>query len=502
MASVINRPNGHRWIQFTGTAGKRQTLRLGSVNKKDAKEICRRVELLLAARIGATSLDSETAAWVSDAGDSMRARLAELDLIGKLPAKNKADETTLGDFIKAYLASRTDLKARSINNLEQARDWLLEYFKADRLLSSVTRGDADEYRLWLAKKLGENTVAVHCRRAKQFFTAAVRKKLLGENPFGDMKRCYVKENRSRDFFVSREDAARVLDACPGTQWKLIFALARFGGLRCPSEIGAMKWRDIDWDNSRFTVHSPKTEHHQGKESRIVPIFPELRPYLEDAKLVAQPKADYVITLPALRRDRYANLGVQMGRYVKRAGLSPWPKLFQNLRATRETELAAEHPIHVVCDWIGNSKAVAKKHYLQVVDSDFTKAISQPAAGQGAAKSEASAKQKAQRQAAAQSGILGHAIKQVLESKGLGEIYPAFSQIIQSAYNECEYPLPGQNIRENTGENAQSQNQAKQNAKHLGRNLSDRDLAKIITAWPSLPPAIRQAILAMVKAAAS
>jgi hypothetical protein len=62
----------------------------------------------------------------------------------------------------------------------------------------------------------------------------------------------------------------------------------------------------------------------------------------------------------------------MARYVKRAGLTPWPKLFQNLRATRETELAAEHPIHVACDWIGNSKAVAKKHYLQVTDSDFQK----------------------------------------------------------------------------------------------------------------------------------
>jgi hypothetical protein len=32
--------------------------------------------------------------------------------------------------------------------------------------------------------------------------------------------------------------------------------------------------------SRFTV--PKTEHHEGKEFRVVPIFPELRPYLNAA----------------------------------------------------------------------------------------------------------------------------------------------------------------------------------------------------------------------------
>ena len=33
--------------------------------------------------------------------------------------------------------------------------------------------------------------------------------------------------------------------------------------------------------------------------------------------------------------------------IKRAGLTPWPKLFQNLRSTRETELAETFPLHVM-----------------------------------------------------------------------------------------------------------------------------------------------------------
>jgi hypothetical protein len=61
------------------------------------------------------------------------------------------------------------------------------------------------------------------------------------------------------------------------------------------------------------------------------------------------------------------------RIIRRAGLTPWPKLFQNLRSTRETELAQHHPIHVVCAWLGNSPAVATKHYLQVRDEDFERA---------------------------------------------------------------------------------------------------------------------------------
>ena len=47
-----------------------------------------------------------------------------------------------------------------------------------------------------------------------------------------------------------------------------------------------------------------------------------------------------------------------------------------LRATRETELMAIYPGHVVCKWIGNSRAIAQKHYLQVTDEDYAKAATQ------------------------------------------------------------------------------------------------------------------------------
>jgi hypothetical protein len=66
------------------------------------------------------------------------------------------------------------------------------------------------------------------------------------------------------------------------------------------------------------------------------------------------------------------------KIIARAGLEPWEKLFQNLRATRETELAEIYPMHVVCAWIGNSPAVAAKHYLQVTDAHFAEAAQNPA----------------------------------------------------------------------------------------------------------------------------
>ena len=55
------------------------------------------------------------------------------------------------------------------------------------------------------------------------------------------------------------------------------------------------------------------------------------------------------------------------------GPAPWPKLFRNLRSTRETELVQEFPIHVVCKWIGNSTQIASKHYLQITENHFAEA---------------------------------------------------------------------------------------------------------------------------------
>jgi hypothetical protein len=45
-----------------------------------------------------------------------------------------------------------------------------------------------------------------------------------------------------------------------------------------------------------------------------------------------------------------------------------------MRSTRETELAEQFPIHVVCKWIGNSQPVAAKHYLQLTDEHFERAL--------------------------------------------------------------------------------------------------------------------------------
>ena len=101
--------------------------------------------------------------------------------------------------------------------------------------------------------------------------------------------------------------------------------------------------------------------------------------MEDAFELAEDGAEFVITR---YRDSNANLRTQLIRIIERAGLKRWPKLFQNLRATRETELAELFPMHVVCAWIGNSELVAAKHYLQITEDHFHRAIENPGQNPG------------------------------------------------------------------------------------------------------------------------
>jgi hypothetical protein len=63
----------------------------------------------------------------------------------------------------------------------------------------------------------------------------------------------------------------------------------------------------------------------------------------------------------------ANLRSEMTRLLRGAGVSGWPRLFHSMRASRQTELQREFPLHVVCSWLGNSPRIAQQSYLLVTE---------------------------------------------------------------------------------------------------------------------------------------
>lgn len=165
-----------------------------------------------------------------------------------------------------------------------------------------------------------------------------------------------------------------------------FTLARYAGLRIPSELFALRWADVDFDAGTMKVRSPKTEHHEGGAWRMVPLFKELRPHLD--ALFGESAAEGTVFVISKHRLPGMNLRTEFGRILERADVPEWPKLFHNLRASRESELMREYDLATVCRWIGNSPAVAAKHYATSIDldADFKKAAGLGEAQQNAQQS--------------------------------------------------------------------------------------------------------------------
>ena len=373
MASITRQKNGRKTIQFVGADGRRRSVRLGKATMRTAEAVKVRVEHLVAASISGHSLDAETLRWLAGLDSQLYDRLVAVGLVAR---RESATQNSLRTFCDTYIKSRTDASARTRHNLQIAADSLAKFFGPDRELPTITAGEAKDWERWLAQEGGRkggplsmNSVRGYVKKVKQLFNAAIDYKLIDSNPFKKLVGSIV-ANKERQFFVTPEMSQRVLEFCPDAEWRLLFAFCRWAGLRNPSETLNMRWEYIDWERNRMAVRSPKTDAH-GIRFRDVPIFPELRPHLEAAFELAEVGAEFCIMQ---YRSQDKNMRTRFQKIVRRAGYEPWPRLFQNLRATRETELMEEFPAHVACDWIGNSTAVAMEHYAQTTDAHFEKAV--------------------------------------------------------------------------------------------------------------------------------
>jgi len=172
----------------------------------------------------------------------------------------------------------------------------------------------------------------------------------------------------RQRYIPHDVIRRILDECPGPQWRLIVTLCRYAGLRCPSEVLALKWTDIDWERGRMRVDSSKTG------VRFVPMFAEVRKALDEAYDAA---AEGSVRCVDEYHANVANLRTQFGRILKRAGVEAWPRIFHNLRASRRTELQEFLPDHAINKWMGQSSRVAEQHYITLHDEHWDRALKLP-----------------------------------------------------------------------------------------------------------------------------
>lgn len=373
MASLSKDKNGTKRIQWTDANGKRQTIRLGKMHVKPAESFLAQLERLIGYHNTNTPIDRQTAHWLTGLSDTLHDKLVNQ---GLATPRVIQESHTLGSMLDEYFQTMSVKESTRIR-YAQTRRLLIEYFGVDRTLDSITPRDGDQWRAWMVRKgFADAKIGRDVRVARMFFRKAVQWGMIEGNPFADVKAA-PQTSKVPKRFITPEEAAQLIEAAPDADWRCIIALARYGGLRCPSEVLKVRWEDVDWSKNRMRVRSPKTERHAGKGERFVPLFPELRAVLMDAFELAPQGAEFVVHH---HRDNTANLRTHLRRIIERAGMSDWPKLFNSMRSSRATELMNQYPAKLCTEWMGHSQAIAEAHYQQVRDEDYNRAASTPIGG--------------------------------------------------------------------------------------------------------------------------
>src|SRR5204862_369428 len=124
----------------------------------------------------------------------------KLAAAGLVATREIAEALSVASFCDRYIAGRSaDVKWSTAILYRNVRRNLVDYFGANRLLDSITPAEAEDWRRWLARPENKNnpkaggeglsreTVRQRCRIGRQFFRDAVRRKLIAESPFAEMK---------------------------------------------------------------------------------------------------------------------------------------------------------------------------------------------------------------------------------------------------------------------------------------------------------------------------
>jgi integrase len=358
MASVTTLPDGMRRVQFVDACGSRRTIHLGRVPKRFADSVRVRVEAILGARLRGDPLDRETSEWLGSIDDRIHRKLAGVGLVKARRCR------TLGEWMPQFMESRAGLKPGSVRKLEQTRAKLESFLGPDRLLQRITAEDASRWRDYLARSgLSEAAVKTHVGNAKTMFRELVEREVLPRSPFRHLKGGVTPTRNSR--YVTPEAIEAVLAVAPDAEWRLLIGLARYAGLRTPSETHLLTWDDIDWSGCLMRVRSPKTERHPGHEQRTVPIVPRLTELLEERRAVCPEGEKHLVTITSASGRRRKVVAL-----MNEAGVEPWDQTWQTLRRSCEVQWMNEGvPPYIVCRWLGHTLSVSARHYTLAIPDE-------------------------------------------------------------------------------------------------------------------------------------
>jgi integrase len=359
MTSTYKNSLGNWYCTVTLLTG-RKSIHLGRINATQAKWIGDRIEELRLASMLNVSPSQKALDWAN--GSSLLPKLTELGLV----RKPKIDSKSIADWWDVYINSRTDLAAGSLKGWQTAKVHAVAFFGSEPMASinvmeakQVVRDLSARYASTHAKKIVERISAV--------FQSAVDAGQISENPFKGVGVKGAKHKEESKFYLEKSIADKVLEKCQIPELRVLFALARYGGLRTPTEPISLTWTNVDFTKQRMTFTDSKK-----KKPRTTPLFLEVETELLALRKLAPLDQEFVID--RARASAATTWRKWLLDAILEAGLSGWPSLWTNLRASCRTDLERKFPPHVCNAWLGHDSKTAAKHYLMVTEEDFARAV--------------------------------------------------------------------------------------------------------------------------------
>lgn len=353
MSSIWKHPRGGWYVIWYPLPKKRVRFYLGKVAKGQALNFARRVDLLHAGNQIGEPPPPELAEWLAILPKPMLDRFAAAGLTQNW--KPQTEAPTFSAFWDLYVGTRTDFSDSTTKGFRTARKHAVAAFGSMRL-DEITVAHAKQFSRDLVQSCAGSHAKKILERTRTIFHAAIDSRLIAENPFDELKiRATV--DKSRQKYVSEETAVAVLNQFTSAEGRALFALARWCGLRVPHEPLALTWDCIDWDLERVRIpNATKTGW------RVVPLFPRALAELS-ALWATDPDGPHVFT--RARGSAATTWREWLLSAIAAAQLQPWPKLWQNCRASLRTDLEDRFPTQVCNAWLGHSTRVAVDHYLLV-----------------------------------------------------------------------------------------------------------------------------------------
>jgi len=307
--------------------------------------------------------------WKSTGQKYKPAALRELLEFKKLRSSYKP-KVSLQAFIKDFLSyAEVSSSPKSVRLYRSTlRKFLLVI--GDKLLTSITPKDVDEFRTHRLKEVSPVSVNVDLRMLRAAFYTALRWKLFEENPFKKVPLLRIPD--SEPIYLTKPDFQKLLSVVRQAWLKDLIIVATCTGMR-QGELLSLEWEDI-----RFDIRLIRITNKSGFRTKT-------------GKIRNVPMNDVVGLILRRRFQRYAATGSAVfsidskpisssyashmfKAHVRKAGLNP--KLhFHSLRHTFATWLVQEGvSIYEVQKLLGHSSISVTQVYSHLAASELHGAV--------------------------------------------------------------------------------------------------------------------------------